>query len=234
MRTIGLIGGMSWESSLEYYRLINRGVRDRLGGSHSALTLMLSVDFAPVAAAQAAGGWDMLGRQMADAARALERGGAECVILCTNTMHLLADAITDTVTIPFLHIGDATGQAVHAAGHRRIGLLGTAFTMEQPFYTERLASHGLEVLTPDAADRALVHRVIYDELVQGRVEAASRAAYREVIARLEQRGAEAIVLGCTEIMLLVEPQDSAIPMYDTTAWHAAAAVNWSLAGSAFA
>ena len=228
MRTIGLIGGMSWESSLEYYRLINRGVRDRLGGLHSARLLMLSLDFAPIAAGQAAGDWGSLAEQMADAAQALERGGAGCVLLCTNTMHLLAPQVQAAVSIPLLHIGDAAGQAVRAAGHKRVGLLGTAFTMVQPFYAERLARHGLEVLTPDADDRATVHRVIYDELVQGRIESTSRAAYRDVIGRLVARGAEAVVLGCTEIMLLVQPEDSPVALFDTTTLHAAAAVDWAL------
>ena len=227
MRTIGLIGGMSWERSLEYYRLINRGVRDRLGGLHSARLLLLSLDFAPIAAAQAAGEWDALGGRMADAARALQAGGAECVVLCTNTMHLLADRITDAVSIPLLHIGDAAGVAVRAAGHARIGLLGTAFTMERPFYAERLARHGLDVLIPPAQDRAAVHRVIYDELVQGRIEPTSRAAYAAIVAGLVERGAEAIVLGCTEIMLLLRPEDAAVPLFDTTALHAAAAVEWA-------
>jgi aspartate racemase len=230
MRTIGIIGGMSWESSLEYYRIINRAVRDRLGGLHSARILMLSVDFAEVAARQRAGDWPALTAQMIDAARALERGGADGVLIATNTMHLMADEVAAAIDIPLLHIGDATARAVRADGHGRIGLLGTAFTMEQPFYAQRLARHGLEVIVPGADDRAEVHRIIYDELVQGRIEPASRAACRAIIARLVARGAEAIVLGCTEIMLLLGEEDSAVPLFDTTTLHAEAAVAWALAG----
>ncbi|KQU48219.1 hypothetical protein ASG67_12900 [Sphingomonas sp. Leaf339] len=228
MKTIGLIGGMSWESSQHYYRLINQGVRARLGGMHSARLLMLSVDFAPIAALQAAGDWDALTDEMIAAAHALERGGAEGIVIATNTMHLMADAVAAAVDVPLLHIGDAAGIAVRAAGHRRVGLLGTAFTMERAFYADRLARHGLDVMVPDADDRACIHRVIYDELVQGRIEPASRAAYRGVIDRLVAQGAEAIVLGCTEIMLLIGSDDSAVPLFDTTALHAAAAVDWAL------
>lgn len=230
MRTIGIIGGMSWESSLEYYRLINRGVRDRLGGMHSARILLLSVDFAGVAARQQAGDWPALTAQMIEAARALERGGAEGVLIATNTMHLMADAVADAIGVPLLHIGDAAARAVRAGGHTRIGLIGTAFTMEQPFYAERLAGHGLEVIVPDADDRRTAHAIIYDELVQGRIEPASRDAYRGIIARLVARGAEAIVLGCTEIMLLVGDDDGAVPLFDTTMLHAQAAVAWALEG----
>lgn len=228
MRTIGLIGGMSWESSAVYYRIINHAVRDRCGPLHSARLLMLSLDFAPIAALQGAGDWNALTREMIAAACALERGGAQCVLIGSNTMHLMADAVAAAIPIPLIHIADAAGVAMRAAGHRRVGLIGTAFTMEQPFYAERLARAGLEVLTPEAADRALVHRVIYDELVQGRIEPASRAAYRDVIARLVARGAEAVVLGCTEIMLLIGPEDSAVPLFDTTGLHALAAVEWAL------
>jgi aspartate racemase len=230
MRTIGIIGGMSWESSLEYYRLINRGVRDRLGGMHSARILLLSVDFAEVAARQQAGDWPALTAQMIEAAQALERGGADGVLIATNTMHLMADAVAAAIAVPLLHIGNAAAQAVRAGGHTRIGLIGTAFTMEQPFYAQRLARAGLEVIVPEVDDRQAVHRIIYDELVQGRIEAASRAVYRAIIARLVARGAEAIVLGCTEIMLLVGEGDSAVPLFDTTTLHAEAAVAWALAG----
>lgn len=229
MSTIGLIGGMSWESSAEYYRLINRAVRDRCGALHSARILMLSLDFAPIAALQHAGNWDALTGEMIAAARALERGGAGCVLIATNTMHRMADEVAASVSIPLLHLGDATGAAIARAGHARVGLIGTAFTMEQPFYAERLARWGLEALTPDAADRRIVHDIIYDELVQGRIELASRAAYREIVARLAARGAEAVVLGCTEITLLIGPEDSPVPLFDTTALHAAAAVEWALA-----
>ncbi len=228
MKTIGIIGGMSWESSLEYYRLINRGVRDRLGGLHSARILMLSVDFADIAARQRAGDWPALTAQMIDAARALERGGADGVLIATNTMHLMADDVAGAIGVPLLHIGDAAARAVRAAGHGRVGLIGTAFTMEQPFYAERLAGHGLDVIVPDADDRRAAHAIIYDELVQGRIEPASRAVYRAIIARLVARGAAAIVLGCTEIMLLVGDDDSAVPLFDTTTLHAQAAVAWAL------
>ena len=229
MKTIGLIGGMSWESSAHYYRILNQTVQARLGGSHSARCLLLSVDFAAVARLQAAGDWDALGAMMAEAARALERGGADGLILCTNTMHRLVDRIEAAVSIPLLHIADPTAAAIRAAGHRRVGLLGTAFTMEQAFYRDRLAAHGLDVRVPDAADRAIVHAVIYDELVRGVVRAESQLAFRGVIARLVAAGADAIILGCTEIMLLVGPEDSSVPLFDTTSLHAQAAVDWALA-----
>ncbi|WP_294354466.1 aspartate/glutamate racemase family protein [uncultured Sphingomonas sp.] len=230
MRTIGLIGGMSWESSAYYYSIINREVRRRLGGMRSAKSVMVSLDFAEIAALQHDGDWDMLGRRMADAAAAAERGGAEIVALCTNTMHRVADAITEAINVPFIHIADPTAAAVKAAGFTRVGLLGTAFTMEQPFYVERLRMrHGLDVIVPTRAERGIVHDVIYRELVQGEVLDASRALYRDVIARLIGRGAEAIILGCTEIMLLVGEQDSAVPLFDTTELHARALVDASLA-----
>lgn len=230
MKTIGLIGGMSWESSAHYYRILNQAVRARLGGTHSARSLMLSVDFAEIERLQHDGDWDALGAMMAEAAQALERGGADFVMLCTNTMHRVADRIEAAVGIPLLHIADPTAAAIRAARHGRIGLLGTAFTMEQDFYRARLAGHGLDVLVPDAADRAVVHDVIYRELVMGEVRAESRDAYCGVIARLVAAGAEAIVLGCTEIMLLVGPEDSAVPLFDTTELHARAAVAWALDG----
>lgn len=225
MRTIGLIGGMSWESSAHYYRLINEGVRARRGGAHSAPLLMLSVDFAAIAALQHDGNWAALAQRMADAARTLADAGAEAIVLCTNTMHKVADAIEAAQPRPLLHIADAAGAAIVAAGHRRVGLLGTAFTMEQPFYRARLAERfGLEVIVPDDAGRAEVHRIIYDELVRGIIRPDSRARFAEVIGRLTDAGAEAIILGCTEIMLLVDQADSPVPLFDTTAIHAAAAV----------
>lgn len=225
MRTIGLIGGMSWESSAHYYRLINEGVRARRGGAHSAPLLMLSVDFAAIAALQHDGNWATLAQRMADAARTLADAGAEAIVLCTNTMHKVADAIEAAQPRPLLHIADAAGAAIVAAGHRRVGLLGTAFTMEQPFYRARLAERfGLEVIVPDDAGRAEVHRIIYDELVRGIIRPESKARYAEVIGRLTDAGAEAIILGCTEIMLLVDQADSPVPLFDTTAIHAAAAV----------
>ncbi|MFD1952541.1 aspartate/glutamate racemase family protein [Sphingomonas arantia] len=228
MKTIGLIGGMSWESSAHYYRILNERVRARLGGTHSARCLMLSVDFAEVEAAQHRGDWPALAEMMAGAARGLERGGADFVVLCTNTMHRVAGAIEAAVAIPLLHIADPTAAAILAAGYTRVGLIGTAFTMEQAFYRERLEAQGLAVLVPGAADRAVVHDVIYRELVVGVVSDASRDAYREVIARLVADGAEAVVLGCTEIMLLVGAGDSAVPLFDTTELHARAAVELAL------
>ncbi|MFP5512577.1 MAG: aspartate/glutamate racemase family protein [Alphaproteobacteria bacterium] len=228
-KVIGLIGGMSWESSAEYYRIINERVRDRLGGLRSARCLMWSFDFAEIEALQHAGRWDDATALMIDAARRLERGGADFVVICTNTMHRMADQVQAAIGMPLLHIADPTAERIRAAGLGRVGLLGTAFTMEQDFYKGRLVQkHGLEVLVPDVADRATVHRVIYDELVQGRIEEASREAYRGVIARLVERGAEAVILGCTEIMLLVRPEDSPVPLYDTTAIHAEAAVELAL------
>lgn len=228
---IGLIGGLSWESSAQYYRLINEAVRARLGGVASARTLMWSFDFAEIERLQHAGRWPELARRLADAARALEAGGAEFLVLCTNTMHREADAIEAAVRIPLLHIADPTGEAIKAAGFSTVGLLGTAFTMEHDFYRGRLETkHGLTVLTPDADDRAAVHRIIYEELVAGRVLDVSREAYRAVIARLVERGAQAIILGCTEIMLLVGQEDSPVPVFDTTTLHAMAAVERALAG----
>ena len=230
MQVIGLIGGMSWESSAEYYRLINQSVRARLGGLRSARCLMWSFDFGEIEALQHAGRWDEAGQLLIDAAQRLERGGADFVLICTNTMHRMAGEVQAAIGVPLLHIADPTAARIKAAGVRRVGLLGTAFTMEQDFYRGRLERlHGLEVLVPGDEDRAVVHRVIYEELVQGRVEDGSRAAYRGVIAGLVARGAEASILGCTEIMLLVRPEDSAVPLFDTTAIHAEAAVERSLA-----
>ena len=228
-KVIGLIGGLSWESSAEYYRLINEAVRARLGGVASARCLMWSFDFAEVEALQAAGDWDAATALMVDAAGRLERGGAEVLLICSNTMHRMADEVAGAVRVPLLHIADPTAARIKAAGLSRVGLLGTAFTMEQDFYKGRLATrHGLDVLVPEAEDRAVVHRIIYEELVQGRIEAASREAYRAVIARLVARGAEAVILGCTEIMLLVHLEDSTVPLFDTTALHAEAAVAFAL------
>lgn len=231
VKTIGLIGGMSWESSAEYYRIINQETRHRLGGVHSAQSLIYSVDFGEIERLQHDGAWSDLTARMIEAARRLERGGADFFLLCTNTMHRMADEVTAAIGIPFLHIADPTAARIKAAGHRRIGLLGTAFTMEQDFYKGRLADkHGLDVLIPDAEDRRVVHEIIYKELVAGRVEAASREAYRQIIARLVDKGAEAIILGCTEIMLLVRPEDSSVPLFDTTEIHALAAVEMALGG----
>ena len=230
MRTLGLLGGMSWESSAHYYRILNEEVRRRLGGSHSAACLLLSVDFAEIAALQHAGDWATLGQRLQRHAQQLAAGGAEAVVLCTNTMHCLATEIEAATSLTLLHIADPTGAAIRARGLKTIGLLGTAFTMEQAFYRERLAQRfDLQVLVPEPAQRQIVHRVIYEELVRGEIRPASREAYRAVIAELVARGAEGIVLGCTEIMLLVDQSDSAVPLFDTTHLHALAAVDWALA-----
>jgi aspartate racemase len=228
MLTIGMLGGMSWESSAEYYRLANELVRDRLGGLHSAQCLLYSVDFADVEAMQATGRWDDAAKVLAAGAKALEAGGADLLLLCTNTMHKVAGQVEDAVGIPFVHLGDATASAVRAAGVERVGLLGTAFTMEQDFYRDRLASHGLTVLVPAPADRDLVHRVIYDELCVGVVSPASREAYRAVMRRLVDRGAQGIILGCTEIELLVGPDDTSVPVFPTTRLHVEAALDRAL------
>ncbi len=230
MKMLGLIGGMSWESSAQYYRLINEGVRAARGPTASARCLLWSFDFAEIEALQHAGDWPALTALMIGAARRLEGAGADHLLICTNTMHLMAEEVQAAVGIPLLHIADPAGAAIHTAGLHRVGLLGTAFTMEQGFYKDRLAQrHGLEVLVPDPEDRALVHRVIYDELVAGRITDAARQAFRKVIARLVAQGAEGIVLGCTEIMLLIGAEDSAVPLFDTTALHALAAVRLALA-----
>jgi aspartate racemase len=229
MKTIGLIGGMSWESSAEYYRILNQGVRDRLGPTASARCLLWSFDFSEIERLQHEGDWSGLTDRMTDAARRLETAGADLLLICTNTMHRMADAVQQAVSIPLLHIVDPTAGRIKAAGLRRIGLLGTAFTMEQDFYKGRLAAmHGLNVLVPGDAERAAVHRIIYEELVAGVITPASRAAYRDVIAQLVAQGAEGVILGCTEIMLLVKPEDSAVPLFDTTALHAHAAVHHAL------
>nr|MBL8457080.1 aspartate/glutamate racemase family protein [Zoogloeaceae bacterium] len=230
MKTIGLLGGMSWESTVPYYRQINEAVKARLGGLHSARIVLYSVDFAGIERLQQCGDWAAAGVVLADAARALERAGADFIVLCTNTMHKVAPAIEAAVGIPLLHIADPTAAAIRAAGLRRVGLLGTRFTMEQAFYRDRLAGHhGIEVLVPEAADRDVVHRVIYEELCLGRVEEVSRKAYRDTMQRLVARGAQAVILGCTEIGLLVGPQDASVPLFDTTAIHAGAAAEAALA-----
>jgi aspartate racemase len=229
MKTLGLIGGMSWESTLPYYRLVNETVRECLGGLHSARLVLYSVDFAEVERLQHAGDWAAASRLLAAAARALHAAGAECVVLCTNTMHKVAAAIEAAVPIPLLHIADPTAEAIRARGLSRVGLLGTAFTMEQDFYKARLKeSHGIEVVIPEADERARVHRVIYEELCLGRVLPASRAAYRAVMADLVAQGAQAIILGCTEISLLVDDADASVPLFDTTALHARAAALWAM------
>jgi len=229
MRMIGLIGGMSWESAAEYYRILNQGVRDRMGPTASARCLLWSFNFAEIEALQHEGDWDGLTARMVDAALRLEAGGAEMLLICTNTMHRLAPAVQAAVTVPLLHIADPTAERITASGFQKVGLLGTAFTMEQDFYKGRLAQHGLSVIVPDVQDRATVHRIIYEELVAGEIVPASRDAYRAIIGRMAEAGAEAVILGCTEIMLLVRPEDSPIPIFDTTAIHAMAAVDMALA-----
>ena len=228
MKTIGLIGGMSWESSAQYYRLINEGVRDARGATSSAKCLLWSFDFAEIELLQRVGDWDRQEKLLIDAAQRLELAGAQVLLICTNTLHKVAQGVQAAVQIPLLHIADPTGQAVAAAGLRKVGLLGTTFTMEQDFFKDRLAQFGLEVLVPKPDDRAAVHRIIYEELVAGQIHEASRAAYREVIARLVAAGAEGIILGCTEIMLLIGPQDSPVPLFDTTQLHAEAAVRLAI------
>jgi aspartate racemase len=228
MKTLGVIGGMSWESSAVYYRLINQGVAARAGGLHSAPLLLHSLDFAGIAAAQAEGDWAGLAGQLGTAAQGLVRAGAGAVLLATNTMHKLAPAVQAAAGVPLLHIADATGAALQAAGITRAGLLGTRFTMEDPaIVQDRLrAAFGVQSLLPDAAGRVEVHRVVYEELCRGRIEASSRVAYQRQIAALQAAGAQAIILGCTEIGLLIEPPHSPLPVFDTTSLHAAAAVDW--------
>lgn len=228
MKTLGLIGGLSWESSAEYYRQINRQVRERLGGLHAANIMMHSLDFAPVAALQAQGDWAALDRAMVEAADMLARGGADILLICSNTMHRCADAVEAASPIPLIHIADPVAAAINAAGLSRVGLLGTAFTMEQDFLKGRLAKAGLEVIVPDDAGREAIHRIIYDELVQGVVNDVSRDRCRSVIAALIDRGAQAIILDCTEIMLLVGEEDSPVPLFDTLALHVDAAVEAAL------
>jgi len=230
MKTIGLIGGMSWESTAEYYRIINQCVRQRLGGLHSAPCVLWSFDFSEIDALQRREAWEVAGRRMIAAARALERAGAELLLICTNTMHMLADAVQREVRIPLLHIADATADAIHAAGLTRVGLLATRFTMERDFYRQRLNQRcRLEVLIPDEDDRATVHAVIYNELCCGCVRDESRARLGAVIGRLAQAGAQGVILGCTELGLLLGPEDSPLPLFDTTRIHAQAAVNRALA-----
>jgi aspartate racemase len=229
MKTIGLIGGMSWESSLEYYRIVNEAVKNRLCGFHSAQCVMYSVDFAEIEALQHRGEWPETARILSRAARGLEAAGADFIVLCTNTMHKVAPEIEASVRIPLLHIADPTAERIKGRGFRKVGLLGTRFTMEEDFYRGRLAEkHGLEVFVPGHDDRETVHRVIYQELVAGRVEAASRAAFVSIIERLAGVGAEAVILGCTEIGLLVGEKDSPLPVFDTTRIHAEAAVDLAL------
>lgn len=229
MKTIGMLGGMSWESSLDYYRIVNQTVKARLGGLHSAQCLMYSFDFAEIEVLQMAGDWEAATRVMVEAAQDVERGGADCLIICTNTMHMMADAVQDAIGIPLIHIADPTAEKILADGLDMVALLGTAFTMEEEFYRGRLADrYGLKVLIPDEAGRKVVHDVIYDELVLGILKDESRRQYKDVIGKLAAQGAQAVILGCTEIGQLVKPADSPIPTYDTTQLHAVAAVDWAL------
>lgn len=229
MKTIGLIGGMSWESSIEYYRIINEAAKEKLGGLHSAKSLMVTVDFAEIEKLQHEDRWDEAGQILVKCAQDLERGGADFIVLCTNTMHKLADQITANVNIPFLHIADATAEKIVAAGIKRIGLLGTRFTMEHDFYKGRLIENfGLDVLIPTKEDREIVHRVIYEELVLGKIVDASRAEYIRIMNTLLASGAEGIILGCTEIELLIKESDSRAPLFPTTKIHALAAVEKAL------
>jgi aspartate racemase len=232
LRTIGLIGGMSWESTMPYYRLINESIRQRLGGHHSARLVLYSVDFHEIERLQHDGDWQAAGALLARCARALESAGAEFLVLCTNTMHKVAPAIEAAVRIPLLHIVDATAAEIKQPGFSTVGLLGTRFTMEQDFYQGRLRErHALRVLVPTLADREIMHRIIYDELCRGTIVAESRSEYTRIMADLVALGAQAIILGCTEISLLVGPQDSTVPLFDTTSIHARHAAHWALAES---
>lgn len=229
MKTIGVIGGMSWESSAEYYRLLNRYAKAKLGGHHNARSLMMTVDFAEIEALQRAGEWDRTGTLMAEAALQLQRGGAEIVLLATNTMHRVYASIEQAITVPFLHIVDPTAKALRSAGVQRVGLLATRYTMEQSFYIGRLRDrYGIEAVVPSEASRADVHRIIYDELCHGDIRESSRTRYRQIIDELAADSAQAVILGCTEITLLIKPADSSLPVFDTTALHAEAAVNWAI------
>jgi aspartate racemase len=231
MKTIGMIGGMSWESSIEYYRIINQTVRARLGGLHSAKSIMVSVEFAEIEALQHQDRWDELATIMIDAARSLERGGADFVIICTNTMHKLYDKVQNSIDIPMLNIADATAARINADGIDRVALLGTRFTMEEDFYKGRLTERfGLDVIIPEQDEMDIVHRVIYDELCAGIIKPDSKQKYAAIIRRLISTGARGIILGCTEIGLLVKPEDSSVALFDTTEIHAQEAVRYALEG----
>jgi aspartate racemase len=228
VKVLGLLGGMSWESTVEYYRLINEETRARLGGLHSAPLLLWSVDFAEMEALQVAGRWEEAGSHLAEAARALETAGAALLLLCTNTMHKVADAIESAVQIPLVHIVDSVAEAVSGAGVERVGLLGTRFTMDEPFWADRMAGHGIGVLVPEADDREIVHRIIYEELCLGAFGDDSRTTFVDIIGRLADAGAEGVVLGCTEIELLVRPGDTDVPVFPSTALHVRSAVEAAL------
>ncbi len=229
MKTIGLIGGMSWESSLVYYELANKLVKEKLGGFHSCSCVMVSVDFAEIEKLQHLGDWKTLDKMMAQAAQRLEAAGADITILCTNTMHLCSEAIISSTTIPFLHIAQATGLEIQKKGLTKVALLGTKFTMEKDFYHKYLYDHfGIEVIVPQEEDRNIVHKIIYGELVQGEIKSESREVYKKIIHKLEKNGAQGVILGCTEIPLLIKSDDVAIPVFDTTTIHATKAVEWAL------
>ena len=228
MRTLGILGGMSWESSAQYYAFINQGVRERVGGIASAKILMHSVEFAEMARRQAAGEWDALGAQLGEAAAGLELAGADAMVIATNTMHLVAPAVEAAISIPLLHIADPLGEALKAAGHNKVGLLATRFTMEKPFYSERLAEYGIEVVIPEAVAREELHRIIFEELCAGEERGSSKDFANGVIEELKEQGVSAIALACTELMLLIKPETSLLPLFDTTALHCAAAVDFAL------
>jgi aspartate racemase len=232
MKTIGLIGGMSWESTVPYYCIINKDVRERLGGLHSAKIILLSVEFAEIHHLQQIGDWEQAGKILADAALTLEKAGAECVAVCTNTMHLVADRIIQALSVPFIHIADPTAQKIKEDGLTKVGLLGTHFTMEQPFYAERLREKfGINVIIPDEADREIVHQTIFGELCVGRRLPESQRHFQRIIRKLADRGAQGVLLGCTEISLLIGRDDSVLPIYDTTEIHAHALAAWALSDS---
>lgn len=232
MKTIGLLGGMSWESTLSYYRLINQGVKARLGGLHSARLILYSVEFAEMEALMRAGDWQALSRKLGQAAQAVEKAGADFLLIGTNTMHKVAEAVASQVQIPLVHIADATAEAVRSRGFSKVGLLGTEFTMNEPFFTDRLAQHGIQTLIPAPAEQKQVHAIIFDQLCQGEVREDSRRIYLDIMAKLAQKGAEAMILGCTEIGLLVRPDHTPIALLDTTVIHAQKAVELALAASA--
>jgi aspartate racemase len=229
MKTIGLIGGMSWESSLEYYRIVNESIKERLGGFHSAKCIMYSVDFEEIEKLQHQGKWDQATDLMIDAARRVEKGGADFVVICTNTMHKMADDVQESINIPLLHIADVTAEKIKEKGMQKVGLLGTRFTMEEDFYRLRLQEkHGLEVIIPDEEERQTIHSILYSELVMGEIKEISKETFQKIIGNLVARGAEGVILGCTEIPLLVKQEDYEIPLFDTTAIHARAAVEYAL------
>ncbi|EKT62534.1 aspartate/glutamate racemase family protein [Providencia burhodogranariea] len=229
MKTIGLIGGMSWESTLLYYKQINEGIKQQLGGLHSAKIALYSVDFAEIERMQSLGQWDLAGEYLAQAGKNVEQAGANFILLCTNTMHKVAEKIEQNINIPLLHIADATGERIIKSGLKKIGLLGTAFTMEQPFYKNRLSDkYNLSVITPTAEDRKIIHDIIYQELCLGKIDANSKKQYQRIMASLVAQGAEGIILGCTEITLLINEHDTSVPIFDTTALHTQKAIELAL------